>query len=53
MGIPGSLEAGKAHLGSHRNTWESIRVPGRLQAYLLVGGVASNTRAAIRIPEGL
>ena len=37
---PGSLEAGKAHLGSHRDTLESIRIPAYVASRpgkLLVG----------------
>ena len=32
MGIPDNLEAGDPKLGSHRNTGESIGIPGSLEA---------------------
>ena len=35
IGIPGSWEAGETHLGSHRNAWESIGIPGEIEGYLV------------------
>ena len=61
IGIPGNWEAGVGgtHLGSHRNTWESIGMPGQLWEYLVSGrlGVGSthlrshtNTLGSVGIP---
>ena len=44
IGIPGNWEAGGTHLGSHRNTWESL---GILRFLLVTGRLGVHTCAAI------